>query len=752
MLGRILQKRKISTYGKTRNFKKSSGYIYRSCSVDYRKLAKITKYSKGELEALHNHFLRKSEGKNQLSRKQFSDFIASFNPDSATDGSIFDSDTDGNINFKEFAVGMSVITESDDVEKYKFLFDLWDIDGNGVLTKEEFKSYLQSTSQIENKDIEEKLLNEIFASIDLTGDGTVDFEEFRKGIIKQNLVMSPKVSSVSAKKKYPFVLGILGQNITLNKGDIVIQQDSKKEYFYLVKDGELELKFNNLLFDTVLGNGDTSFIGEDALFDTSGKHYYDAVVTSDTVSLLAVPVSDIMPLIYHSHTGACDLLTKLGNVMVERLTKDSYLVDIGLSKEGLTDFIQRKSSLLSGWALHYHSIGIAGKISIAPVKEMGTLADLSVAYSPGVAEPCLAIKENADKAYEFTSKGHLVGVVSNGTAVLGLGNIGALASKPVMEGKAVLFKKLGKLDSFDIEINENDPDKLIDHVVSLEPTFGGINLEDIKAPECFYVEKEVQKRMNIPIMHDDQHGTAIIAGAGLLNALELVGKDIKDIKAVVCGVGAAGFTCARYFMKLGVRPENLITVDINGVVHTKREDLIADPDSYLHKVAANTSLRTLTEAIVGADVFLGVSAPNLLSPEMLLSMNPNPLVFALANPVPEISFLVARQTRKDVLMATGRSDFPNQINNVCAFPYIFRGAIDSKATCVNEEMKFAASEAIALLARTSTEHKFGPDYIIPKPFDRRLFSHVSSAVARAAIDSGASKQVDFDPEEFYELK
>eukprot|EP01126_Amoeba_proteus_P047829 TRINITY_DN5494_c0_g1_i22.p1 TRINITY_DN5494_c0_g1~~TRINITY_DN5494_c0_g1_i22.p1 ORF type:complete len:323 (-),score=68.60 TRINITY_DN5494_c0_g1_i22:102-1070(-) len=311
-----------------------------------------------------------------------------------------------------------------------------------------------------------------------------------------------------------------------------------------------------------------------------------------------------------------------------------------------------------------------------------------------------------------------------------------------MEGKAILFKKFGGLDAFDIELDCSDPDKFIDMVVALEPTFGGINIEDVKAPECFYIEKEVQRRSNIPIMHDDQHGTAIIAGAGLLNALKLVKKEISDIKVVVSGCGAAGFTCAKYFISLGVRPENLTALDINGVVYKGRKD-ITGLNSYLDEVAIDTPKRTLSEAIEGADVFLGVSAAGLLKPEMLLKMAANPLVFALANPTPEISYSLARATRKDVIIATGRSDFPNQINNVCAFPYIFRGALDCRATRINEAIKQACTKAIASIALS--DNQFGPDYIIPKPFDPRLKVEVSAAVVQAAMTTGIARlEVDID--------
>ena len=385
---------------------------------------------------------------------------------------------------------------------------------------------------------------------------------------------------------------------------------------------------------------------------------------------------------------------------------------------------------------------------MVPTKAVGSAADLSIAYSPGVADPCVAIAEDAAHAYDYTAKGHLVGVVSNGTAVLGLGDIGALAGKPVMEGKAVLFKRFADVDAFDIEVDEKDPKRLIDIVCALEPTFGGINLEDIKAPECFEVERECKRRMNIPVFHDDQHGTAIVAGAGLLNALELVKKDISALRVVVSGKGAAGFTCAKYFIALGVPREQVLICDRNGVVYTGRGD-----SGYVTELAVDTDARSLEDAMAGADVFLGLSKGNLVSPEMLKSMAPNPLVFALANPTPEIDYETARATRDDVIMATGRSDYPNQINNVIAFPYIFRGALDCRARAVDESMKHAATQAIARLARSGGHGPgedsvaFGPEFIIPKPFDARLLVEVASAVAEAAMQSGLAG-IEIDLEEY----
>lgn len=398
-------------------------------------------------------------------------------------------------------------------------------------------------------------------------------------------------------------------------------------------------------------------------------------------------------------------------------------------------------------ALEYHKIGKPGKIETVPTKPYSSQSDLSLAYSPGVAFPCLEIQENPQDAYEYTSKGNLVAVISNGTAVLGLGNIGALAGKPVMEGKALLFKIFGGLDCFDIEVNENDPEKFIQAVKAISPTFGGINLEDIKAPECFEIERRLKEECDIPVMHDDQHGTAIISGAGLLNALEIQGKEIGDIQLVVNGAGAAAVSCTRLYMALGVRKENIVMCDSKGVITTSRNDL----NSQKREFATDRNITTLAEAMYGADVFLGLSVKDVVTPEMLQSMAKNPIVFALANPDPEIEYQLAIKSRKDLIFATGRSDYPNQINNVIGFPYIFRGALDCGATTINEEMKLAAVKAIAALAKEQvpsvvnkaynmTDLKFGCDYILPKALDPRLLTWVSPAVAKAAMDSGVARR------------
>jgi malate dehydrogenase (oxaloacetate-decarboxylating)(NADP+) len=402
----------------------------------------------------------------------------------------------------------------------------------------------------------------------------------------------------------------------------------------------------------------------------------------------------------------------------------------------------------------YHEKPRPGKLEVITSKPCLTQLDLSIAYTPGVARPCLAIEKDPELAYRYTGKGNLVAVVSNGTAVLGLGDIGAQASKPVMEGKGVLFKRFADVDVFDIELNTKDSDEIIRIVKALEPTFGAINLEDIKAPECFYIEETLKKQMNIPVFHDDQHGTAIITGAGLINALELVGKRIEDVKVVFCGAGAAGIACADMYLKLGVRKANLLFADTVGVIYEGRTERM---NPYKQRFAVKTKARTLADAMKGADVFVGVSSKNLVSPEMLLSMADRPIVFAMANPDPEIPYEVAVATRSDVIMATGRSDYPNQVNNVLGFPFIFRGALDVRATAINDEMKLAASRALAALAKEDVPESvlkaydansmsFGKDYVIPKPFDPRVLLWEAPAVAKAAMESGVARKPieDFD--------
>jgi len=398
-------------------------------------------------------------------------------------------------------------------------------------------------------------------------------------------------------------------------------------------------------------------------------------------------------------------------------------------------------------ALLYHSEGKPGKIEVVPTKPHSTQADLSLAYSPGVAEPCLEIENNPEHAYDYTAKGNLVAVISNGTAVLGLGDIGALAGKPVMEGKGLLFKIFAGIDVFDIEVNEKDPEKFIAAVKAIAPTFGGINLEDIKAPECFEIEQRLKAELDIPVMHDDQHGTAIISSAGLLNALEIAGKKIDEVKIVVNGAGASACSCTRLYLALGARKENVVMCDSKGVISVRRKDLNEEKQFF----ATERNVNTLEEAISGADVFLGLSVADVLTGKMVQSMNSNPIVFALANPNPEISYDKAKASRSDIIFATGRSDYPNQINNVLGFPYIFRGALDVRATSINEEMKLAAVKAIAALAKESVPDvvnsayglsvlSFGKDYLIPKPMDPRLLTWVSVAVAKAAIESGVARK------------
>jgi len=402
-------------------------------------------------------------------------------------------------------------------------------------------------------------------------------------------------------------------------------------------------------------------------------------------------------------------------------------------------------------ALLYHSRCRQGKVEVIPTKPYFNQRDLSLAYTPGVAFPCLEIEKNPHDAYKYTAKGNLVAVISNGTAVLGLGDIGTLAGKPVMEGKGLLFKVFADVDVFDIEVDEKDPAKVIEFCRQIAPTFGGINLEDIKAPECFEIETELKKILKIPVFHDDQHGTAIISAAGLLNALEITGKKIDKIKLVVCGAGAAAISCSRLYVALGVRKENIVMVDTKGVINSKRTDL----NKYKKEFITNRDISTLAEAVKGADLFLGLSAAKMLSKEMLATMAENPVVFAMANPNPEIDYEDAMATRNDLIFATGRSDYPNQINNVLGFPYIFRGALDCMATTINEEMKLAAAKALAQLTKEPVPEsvakaynvdklEFGKEYIIPKPLDPRLLPKVASAVAKAAVESGVAQHIISD--------
>ena len=406
-------------------------------------------------------------------------------------------------------------------------------------------------------------------------------------------------------------------------------------------------------------------------------------------------------------------------------------------------------------ALDYHQREPKGKIEVIPSKPHSSQRDLSLAYSPGVAVPCLEIEKNPQTAYDYTGKGNLVAVISNGTAVLGLGNIGAEASKPVMEGKGLLFKIFAEINVFDIEIDEKDPDKFIEIVKGIAPTFGGINLEDIKAPEAFYIEQRLKEELDIPLMHDDQHGTAIISAAALINALEIAGKKIDEVKVVVNGAGAAAIACTKLYIELGLKKENVLMCDSKGVINKHRENLTPEKLDFV----ANTDLTTLADALKGADVFVGLSKGNVMTPEMLLSMAENPVVFGLANPDPEISYELAMETRQDVIMATGRSDYSNQVNNVLGFPYIFRGALDVQATGINEAMKLAAVKAIAHIAKEPVPEAvlmaynlknlhFGREYFIPKPFDNRLFTRVSIAVAKAAMESGIARKPIEDFEEY----
>ena len=536
----------------------------------------------------------------------------------------------------------------------------------------------------------------------------------------------------------------IAERVEVAADESIFEQGSAAEHFYVMVDGTADVVRDGQ-FAAQLGPGD--FFGEMALFNRQRR--VATVRATTDATLVAISQAQLQPLVLRQRPPAVKLVQQLGALTTKRIDgldmrMTSRLTggDPSLALE-LDEYRQLRKQLLSSWALAYHAVGKPGKLAVTSTKPSATAADLSVAYSPGVAEPCLEIRDDPEAAYTYTGKGRLVGVVSNGTAVLGLGAIGALASKPVMEGKAVLFKRFADVDAFDIEIDETDREAFVETVERIAPTFGGINLEDIAAPDCFWIEEECRRRLDIPVMHDDQHGTAIIVGAALLNALDLVDKRMDEVRVVFSGAGAAGFASARYLRGLGVRPENLILTDIDGVVYAGREG----PD-YLQELANETHLRNLAQAIAGADVFVGVSAANVLTPDMLRSMARDPIVFALANPVPEIDPELARDTRPDVIMATGRSDHPNQVNNVLAFPYIFRGALDIRATAISEEMKRAATHAIAALAREPITDAagfdaggltFGRGYLIPKPFDRRLLAAVASRVAGAGLDGGLAR-------------
>lgn len=408
----------------------------------------------------------------------------------------------------------------------------------------------------------------------------------------------------------------------------------------------------------------------------------------------------------------------------------------------------RKNYMLKQEALEYHEKGRKGKIEVISSKPCRTQKDLSLAYTPGVAEPCREIVKDPESVYRYTSRGNLVAVISNGTAVLGLGDIGPLAGKPVMEGKGILFKRFADIDVFDIEIDEKNQEELVKIISRLEPTFGGINLEDIKSPECFYVEEQLKKIMKIPVFHDDQHGTAIISGAALINAAKIQDKPLSELKVAFSGAGAAAISCARHYIRLGVKPSNLILVDSKGVVYKGRKEGM---NAYKESLAVQTSKRTLMDAMEGADLFAGLSTGGLVKAEMVKAMADKPVIFAMANPDPEIGYDEARAVRKDLIMATGRSDYPNQVNNVLGFPFIFRGALDVRASTINEEMKAAATYALASLAEKDNipqmvlqayglkSLSFGPDYIIPKPLDPRVLIEESMAVAKAAIDTGVAR-------------
>ena len=531
----------------------------------------------------------------------------------------------------------------------------------------------------------------------------------------------------------------IGTKIYVKKNDYICKKDQEALSFFILLKGTVTIYQGN---NNYLKLDKGSLFGEMSIFFSEKRTTDVSAVTN--VELLSIPTNIFMRDVLKQEKVAINILQFLGSIMMERIQQYEHnlLNQLNPDDDETQKIHKLKELLISEWALKYHNIGKAGKIEIVANKPSSSTEDLAICYSPGVAKPCEEIYKNPSKAYDYTSKGHLVGVISNGSAILGLGNLGPLASKPVMEGKAILFKKFADIDAFDIEINESNPEKLVDIICSLEPTFGGINLEDIKSPECFYIEQEIQKRLSIPVFHDDQHGTAIIVAAGILNAVKLTNKKINNLKIVFSGIGAAGYTCAKYLLNFGISKEQIIMTDIDGVLYKGREK----EKIYYDDLAQSTSLRTLKQAIEGADIFIGLSKGNILSTSMLKSMNVNPIIFALANPIPEINVAKAIDTRSDLIIATGRSDYPNQVNNVLAFPYLFKGALAVQASCINLDMKMAATKAIASLVHKPSLNKdlkhlkFGKNYIIPKPHDPRLAEQVTKAVAEAAVKTNVAKQ------------
>ncbi|MDP2436447.1 MAG: malic enzyme-like NAD(P)-binding protein, partial [archaeon] len=635
-----------------------------------------TNFEVSELEILRQKFLKLSGASASLDLERFTEALRTLGVDDEQEIQrlfyMFDEDKNGAVDFREFAVNLSILMRGSDDQRIAFVFKVLDEDEDGKINLGQYSRYLKANKVMDkatNDDILGAIIEHSYLRGDLDADGLLTIAEFKSAVSHARIVCPSPVSGLSLGDHLSpgeqELLSLLGSTISFQPGQELQDPSTAKNFFLVLSGSYITTPRSNP--DIVLESGDArgTFLRQRSLFGGAPGRFL--TLAQSQVTLLSIPNEPFLELVYHGHPAATSLTGKLGNTMLQRIKRfEKVLIDNHLLDD---EFKAEKESISAGWSLIYHSLGVNGKLRVEASKQIGSVEDLSVAYSPGVAEPCLAIARDPDMAFEYTCRGHLVGVVSNGTAVLGsssppsfsifsflkltlflpsffffffflncsgLGNIGALASKPVMEGKAVLFKKFAGLDSFDIELNEDDPQKLVDHIVALEPTFGGINIEDVKAPECFFVERECQKRMKICVMHDDAHGTSVIAGAGLLNALEIVQKRIEDIRVTVCGVGAAGFTCAKYFRRLGVKAENIVCVDKDGVVYKGRKDLVNDPELYLHFVALDTEKRTLADAVADCDVFLGLSAGNLLKPHLLKSMRRDPLIFALANPTPEI--------------------------------------------------------------------------------------------------------------------
>jgi malate dehydrogenase (oxaloacetate-decarboxylating)(NADP+) len=683
---------------------------------------------------------------------------------------IFDQDGNGLVDFEELAVSMSVLLRGTDDERFKFSFRVLDADNDEKIEFGEYKKFLRTaisapaaaaTTANEGGDDDdddessgdvffENLAKQTFLRADLDQDNLLTWSEFKRAVTSARIVCPSPVRSLAADSGLTVgeseLLSLLGKRVKVPRGAVVglssssssSDEEEFERSFYMLLSGTYVIRSRQdpaLVFER--GSRKGTFLRQRSLFGGSRATIFETVSASDDFELLEIDATQFEKMVYNSHPDASSLMEKLGERMLKRLKRfEATLKQNGIENDA---FSAEQQALMKQWSIAYHGLGVKGKVTVRPTKMLGSSEALSVAYSPGVAEPCLAIDADPSRSFELTARGRRVGVITNSTAVLGLGRLRPEAAAPVMEGKAALFVHFAGLDAFDIQLKEQDNiDLIVDTICQLEPTFGGVNLEDFGAPQCFEIERRCRERMSIPVMHDDAVGTSIVAAAGLMNAAKITDKSIESMRIAIVGVGAAGKTAACYFRHFGVRREQIICVDIDGVVHAGRQDLLDNPDHYLHEVAVDTNRRTLAEAVDGADVFLGLSTGGLLKPDMLLSMRRDPVVYAMANPSPEINPRLAKATRADVIIGTGRSDEPNQLNNVLCFPFIFKGALACQATDMTLNMKMACSRVIADIA--AADSRFGRDFIVPKPYDTRLLEQMPLAVIEQAMADGVARK------------